>query len=225
MLGVDPKTINDPAKRKQAAKNEAIRKKTIDKITEAVKAGKIVAYLQSGDAMIFGTTYHLELLPSEIPTEVVPGVGSFQAATAAVKMSPTFGYDTSSVIITMDDWPGRRDVNDKLMALQTSLVVYTMHLDYPKFFKQLVRHYPADTPVAVVCNAGSLENQSIIRSTVERFLKEVSFQNLPPEGHILLIGHFLKAGQARKDGLKYGSEFIQKMHDNPGGQNSHDSTP
>jgi precorrin-4 methylase len=217
MFGVDPKTINDPAKRKQAEKNEAIRKKTIDKITEAVKAGKIVAYLQSGDAMIFGTTYHLELLPSEIPTEVVPGVGSFQAATAAVKMSPTFGYDTSSVIITMDDWPGRRDVNDKLMALQTSLVVYTMHLDYPKFFKQLARHYPADTPVAVVCNAGSLENQSIIRSTVGRFLQEVWFQNLPPEGHILLIGNFLKAGQARKDGLKYGSEFIQKMHDNPGG--------
>jgi len=134
-------------------------------------------------------------------------------------MSPTYGFDTNSVIITMDDWPGRRDPNDKLMALQTSLVVYTMHLDYPRLFKKLAHHYPADTPVVVVCNAGSSENQSVIRSTVGRFLKEVRYQDLPPERHILLIGHFLEAGQARKDGLEHGGDFIRKMHDHPGDSN------
>jgi precorrin-4/cobalt-precorrin-4 C11-methyltransferase len=213
MLGVDPKTITDPARRKLAEKNAEIRKNTINKIIEAVEAGKNVAYLQSGDAMIFGTTYHLELLPPEISTEIAPGVGSFQASIAAVKMSPTFGFDTNSVIITMDDWPGRKDVNEKLMALKTSMIVYTMHLNYPRFFKKLKKHYPADTPVAVVCNAGSSENQSIVRSTVGRFLDDVRYNDLPPERHILLIGQFLKAGQARKDGLKHGSEFIQKQHD------------
>lgn len=215
MLGIDPKTVTDPAKRKKAEQYAEIREKTIAKIIDAVKAGKIVAYLQSGDAMIFGTTYHLEMLPPEIPTEVVPGIGSFQAATAAVKMSPTFGYDTNSVIITMDDWPGRKDANEKLMALKTSLIVYTMHLNYPKFFKKLKHYYPADTPVAVVCDAGSLETQRVIRTTVGGFLKEVAFNDLPPERHILLVGHFLKAGQARKDGLKHGSDFIRKQHDNP----------
>jgi precorrin-4/cobalt-precorrin-4 C11-methyltransferase len=215
MLGVDPKTITDPAKRKLAERYAEIREKTINKIIKAVKKGKTIAFLQSGDAMIFGTTYHLELLPPEIPTEVVPGVGSFQASIAAVKTSPTFGFDTNSVIITMDDWPGRRDVNEKLMAFQTSLIVYTMHLDYPRFFKKLQLHYPPDTPVAVVCDAGSSENQSIIRSTVGRFLNDVHYNDLPPERHILLIGQFLKAGQARKDGLKYGSEFIHKQHDHP----------
>ncbi len=216
MLGVDPKTITDPAKRKMAERNAEIRRKTINKIIEAVQAGKTVALLQSGDAMIFGTTYHLELLPPGIPTEVVPGVGSFQASTAAVKMSPTFGFDTNSVVITMDDWPGRKDVNEKLMALRTSMIVYTMHLDYPRFFQKLKKHYPADTPVAVVCNAGSSEDQSVIRSTVGSFLNDVRYNDLPPERHILLIGQFLKAGQARKDGLKHGSEFIRKQHDHPG---------
>ncbi|HOO73313.1 MAG TPA: SAM-dependent methyltransferase [Spirochaetota bacterium] len=218
-LGIDPKTIKDPKRRKLAEKNRKIREETVKKITEAVYAGKSVAYLQSGDAMIYGTTYHLELLPSDIPTEIVPGVGSFQAATAAVKMSPTFGYDTSSVIITMDDWPGRKDVNEKLMALNSSMIVYTMHLDYPDFFGKLARHYPSDTPVAVVCYAGSPEKQKVIKSTVGKFLKEVAFKKLPPEEHILLIGRFITAGQARKDGLKHGSDFIRKRHDPPGEQN------
>jgi precorrin-4 methylase len=113
----------------------------------------------------------------------------------------------------MDDWHGRRDVNENLMALQTSMVVYTMHLDYPKFFEKLGRYYSPDTPVAVVCDAGSSDSQVVIRSTVKRFLRDVDYKDLPDERHILLIGHFLKAGQSRKDGLKHGSEFIQKMHE------------
>jgi hypothetical protein len=40
----------------------------------------------------------------------------------------------------------------------------------------------------------------VILSTVERFLQEVDYKNLPEESHILL-GKFLKAGQASKDFL------------------------
>ena len=46
----------------------------------------------------------------------------------------------------MGDFVGRVDTNEKLMRIGTSLVIYTMHLDYPKVFGQLKRHYPANTP-------------------------------------------------------------------------------
>ena len=199
MYGADPQKIADPKKRAKAEKGIQARRLLIDRITEAVREGKCVADLQGGDPMVYGLTFMLEMLPADIPTEGVPGVGAFQAASAAVKMSPPFGYDTSAVILTMDDWEGRVDNNEKLMAGGSSLVVYTMLLDYPRLFSQLKRHYPTDTPVAAVVDAGDRGNQKVIRSTVGRFIDEIDYNNLPKERHILLIGKFLKVGQARKD--------------------------
>ncbi len=199
MYGVDPALLKDPELRVKAERGTRARKQLAERIISAIRQGKIVADLQCGDPMVFGLTFMLEMLPEDIPTEVVPGIGSFQAASAAVKMSPTFGYDTSAVILTMDDWKGRADRNEILMAAKSSLVVYTMLLDYPRFFSQLRRYYPADTPVAVVNNAGDPGKQRVIKSTVGKFIKEVDYKSLPESMHILLVGKFLTAGQARKD--------------------------
>jgi precorrin-4 methylase len=199
--GVDPKTLKEPAQRAQAEAMAGARRQLIDKIRMAVARGKTVACLQSGDPMMYGMTLFLEMLPADLPSEIVPGVGAFQAASAAVKMSPPYGYDTNAVILTMADWPGRADTNEKLMATGSTMVFYTMHLNYPDLFAQLKRHYPADTPVAVVNDAGDPKQEKVIRSTVGRFLQEVDYQNLPEERHTLLVGKFLTVGQKRKDSL------------------------
>ena len=211
-LGVDPKTLKDPEHR--AAAEDLARQRTalIDRITRAVGAGKIVAALQGGDPMMFGTTFYFEMLPRDLPSEIVPGVGAFQTVTAAVKASPVYGWDTNSVILTMADWPGRLDTNEKLMATQASLIFYTMHLDYPAVFAQLARHYPRDTPVAVVSFAGDPVKQKVVRSTVGKFLTEVPYKDLPAEMHTLLVGKFLTVGQARKDGIVWGAKWIKRHH-------------
>jgi precorrin-4 methylase len=203
MYGIDPKAIKNPQRRARAEHAIKARQELVDKIRAAVESGRIVASLQSGDPMMFGLTFMLEMLPKGMPTEIVPGIGSFQAASAAVKMSPPYGYDTSGVILTLMDWEGRADVNEKLMASGSTMVFYTMNFDYPKVFSQLGRFYPADTPVAVVCDAGDRTSQKVIRSTVGGFLQEVDYKNLPVEKHILLVGKFLMVGQARKDFLPH----------------------
>jgi hypothetical protein len=53
--------------------------------------------------------------------------------------------------------------------------------------------------VAIVNNAGDLNQQTVIRSTVGRFLQEVDCRNLLPDRRMLLVGKFLRVGQARKD--------------------------
>jgi precorrin-2 methylase len=121
-LGLDPKTIQYPDVRAIVEQNAKNRQEAVDRIRKAVEEGKTVAALEGGDPMIYGTTFYLEMLPKDLPSEIVPGVGAFQASSAAVKMSPVFGRDTNSVIITMDDWPGRSDVNEKVMATQTSMI-------------------------------------------------------------------------------------------------------
>ena len=197
--GMAPQTAKNAEMRAKAEYSAQLRQQLITKIRSAVEEGKIVASLQGGDPMMYGLTLFLEMLPEDMPSEIVPGVGALQAASAAVKMSPPYGYDTSAVILTMADWPGRVDVNEKLMAAGSSMIFYTMLLDYPMVFTQLQRYYPADTPVAVVIDAGDRKNQKVTRSTVERFLKDVDFKNFPAERHTLLVGKFLNVGQMRKD--------------------------
>jgi precorrin-4/cobalt-precorrin-4 C11-methyltransferase len=200
--GADPQTLKTPEQRTQAGSLDRMRRQLIDRIASAVSAGKTVACLQGGDPMMYGMTLFLELLPARVPAEIVPGIGAFQAASAALKASPPYGYDTSAVILTMADWPGRVDPNDKLLATGGStLVVYTMGLDYPAFFAQLKQAYPPETPVAIVSDAGNPALQRVVRSTVGQFLQEVEFSKLPKERHLLFVGKFLTAGQARKDAL------------------------
>jgi precorrin-4/cobalt-precorrin-4 C11-methyltransferase len=211
-LGLDPKDVEDPDMRAIVEKNAAYRQEAVGKIRKAVEEGKIVAALEGGDPMVYGTTFYLEMLPKDFPSEIIPGIGAFQASSAAVKMSPVFGYDTNSVIVTMDDWPGRKDVNEMLMATQTSLVIYTMNLNYVRLFEQLKRHYPEDTPVAVVSYAGELGKEQVLRSSVGRFLTEVDYKKLPVDAHTILVGKFLEVGQARYDALMGAKKDVERVH-------------
>ncbi len=211
-LGLDPKTVEDPDVRAIVERNAKQRQAAADRIKKEVAAGKIVVALEGGDAMIYGTTFYLEMLPEDFPAEIVPGIGAFQSVTAAVKKSPVFGYDTNSVIITMDDFVGRKDVNEKLMETQTSLIFYTMGMNYPRLFEQLNKHYPASTPVAIVSYAGERDRQRIVRSTVGNFLKDVDYKRLPVDAHTILVGKFLEAGQARIDALIGAKRHIDRVH-------------
>ncbi len=199
LYGLDPKAAKNQKMRAKAEYSTRLRQELIARIRSAVEEGRIVASLQGGDPMMFGLTLFLEMLPKDMPSEIVPGVGAFQAASAAVKMSPPYGYDTSAVILTMEDWPGRTDTNEKLMALGSTMIFYTMLLDYQALFSKLQNHYPGHTPVAVVVDAGDPSNQQVIHSTVGRFLQEVDYSSFPSERHILLVGKFLEVGQMRKD--------------------------
>ena len=200
MYGVDPNTIKNPKQREEAEKANKDRQEFVARIRDAVQDGKTVTFLQSGDPMMYGQTFMLEMLPKDFPAEIVPGIGAFQAASAAVKMSPPYGYDTNGVILALaEDWPGRTDVNEKLMATGSTIAFYTMGINYPELFAQLARHYPTDTPVAIVVNAGDRQTQKVISGTVGRFLQDVDYKNLGT--HMLLVGKFLTVGQARKDSL------------------------
>ncbi len=210
--GADPAKVKDPTGRAVCERNDKIRKDLIRQVVEATKAGKIVSSLQWGDPMVYGTTFYLEMLPQDVETEIVPGLGAFEAGSAALKWSPTFGGDNNAVILTMGDWPGRNDTNDKLAAINSTMVIYTCGWKYKQGFEQLRKHYPADTPVAVVCFAGVPNQETVIQSTVGKFLKEVEYDKLPYLT-IVFVGKFIGAGQARPDFVTTGKDLIKQIHD------------
>jgi precorrin-4/cobalt-precorrin-4 C11-methyltransferase len=213
LYGVDSKTITDPTKKALAERNERARSKIILAIRRAVEAGKIVSSLQWGDCMAYGTTFYLEMLPPDFPSEVIPGLGAYEAGSAALKWSPTFGYDTNSVIITMGDWDGRADRNIDLMKHKSSMVVYTCGLKWDPFLEDLKANYPAETPIAVVCFAGVPNQELIVKSTVGKFVTGVDYKHLPYLS-IVFVGKFMGCGQARNDALMTGKDLGKII--NPG---------
>jgi len=78
-----------------------------EKIAELLQAGKNVAFITIGDAMLFSTyTYLLgkvrELLPT-VAVESVPGVTSFAGAAAHLNVALSEGTDKLAIIPAVDD--------------------------------------------------------------------------------------------------------------------------
>ena len=69
-------------------------------IRKAVKEGKTVSILGSGDPTIYGPNmWYMEAF-EDLNPEIVPGISCFNAANASLKKGVTTGKTTHSVIIT-----------------------------------------------------------------------------------------------------------------------------
>ena len=82
--GVNPDYIKDPEVKALIIKNAKERQASVDKIREAVEAGKTVVAPCWGDPMVYGTVWYIEMLPKNIPSEIIPGLGAFEAGSAAL---------------------------------------------------------------------------------------------------------------------------------------------
>ncbi len=139
---------------------------------------KDVARLHSGDPAIYGATAEqmrrLEKLGIEY--EIVPGVSSFTAAAAALGSELTRPAVSQSIILTRVS--GRASAvpeRESIGAFATHLATMCIFLSGQRLKQtvaELLLHYPADTPVALVRRA-SWPDQAIHRSTLGQLRSEV----------------------------------------------------
>ena len=163
--------------KKQAEVSQMVRK--------AVAEGKRVAMLDSGDPLIYGPCSWTLTEFRDIETEVVPGLSCFNAANAALGQGITEGSRSHSVVFA-SGW-----TVDEMSALQSAMVIFTMRTEFEKFITTLSRHYPADTPLAIVSSAGYAEKEKVFRSTLGAIQNDTGKDQLPFE-YLLYVGDFLK---------------------------------
>ncbi|NLM30609.1 MAG: cobalt-precorrin-4/precorrin-4 C(11)-methyltransferase [Methanomicrobiales archaeon] len=138
----------------------------IDAIEEHVRAGEVVVRLHSGDPALYGAIVEqmAELERRGIEAEIVPGVSSLFAASAALKTQYTLRDVSESLIITRPAGATlEKDLIPEFSRLGQTMVIFlgTEHLE-----DILARvECPPDTPAAVVYHA-SWPDQKIIRGTV-----------------------------------------------------------
>ncbi|WP_068636632.1 SAM-dependent methyltransferase [Thauera butanivorans] len=164
-------------------------------IRAAVQAGKTVAVIDYGDPTLYGpqTGYLREF--SDLNPVVVPGISSFNAANAALGRSITSGGESRSVILTAaagmrENYQGR-DTLAKLAETRSTLVFFTMGMNLPEAVDQLKRHYPGDTPIAIVSHAGAADRQAVLQATLDTVLERLGGDKLPFE-HLIYVGDFLR---------------------------------
>ena len=166
------------------------RNEFIAQVRGAVKDGRTVAVLDSGDPLIYGpSAWCLEEFEDLDPV-VVPGLSCFNAANAALRRGITTSENTKSVILTASDWPGKTDTIERLSVHRTTMVVFTMRTEFTEFIEKLSVNYPPQTPVAIVKHAGYADKQEVIQGTLRTILGRIDQEKLPFE-YLIYVGEFL----------------------------------
>jgi len=126
--------------------------------------------LHSGDPSIFGAIREQMNLLDEwgIDYEVVPGVSSFQAAAAALRVELTAPEVAQTIILTRTSgrtpMPPEQELDVLALAHATLCIFLSAH-KLTEVAEKLAEHYGAQCPVAVVHRA-SWPDQQIFRGTL-----------------------------------------------------------
>lgn len=195
IFGIYGKTPEEAKKNKRFNYEEKLKEfnEINSIIRKAVKEGKTVSVLDSGDPTIYGPNmWYMEAF-EELNPEIVPGISCFNAANAALKKGVTSGKKTHSVILTAsfgkEEYTGADSI-EKLAANQATMVFFTMFLNFEDVVKKLRTHYPPETPIAIVLYAGYKEKEKVIQGTLDTILEKTKGEKLPHE-HLIYVGDFL----------------------------------
>ena len=177
--------------------NGASLEATNARMLEALRDGKKVVRLHSGDPSLYGAILE-QMQPLEeagVEVEVVPGVSSLFASAAALKTQLTLKGVSESLIITRP--AGTTLEKDELAALSrhgTTLAVFLGIDRIEDIVKSLDR--PADTPVAVVYHA-SWPDQEILIGTLADIADKVKAAGFSRSALILVGGVVSRTGFGR----------------------------
>jgi precorrin-4/cobalt-precorrin-4 C11-methyltransferase len=170
---------------------------TTTRIIDALRAGKKVVRLHSGDPSLYGAILE-QMRPLEdagVEVEVVPGVSSLFAASAALKTQLTLKGISESLVITRP--AGTTLEKDDLAALSRHGTTIAIFLGTDKIKKVVSSlDLPKETPVAVVYRA-SWPDQKILLGTLEDIAEKVERASISRSALILVGGVVERTGFGR----------------------------
>lgn len=179
------------------SKVEKQRKKVQDFVLKHIKNGKTIVMLDGGDPCVYGPSLFWLLKGfEERYLKVIPGIGSFNAASAALKR-PMTGTDTRFVMLTSPhSLFGRSNEKDgeilkNLSKYDVTMVFYMALSSMDKLVEKFSRYYPQDLPMAIVYYAGYSEKERVLRSTLGTILEDLKKIDERWEG-LLIIGEAAK---------------------------------
>jgi len=160
-------------------------------IEDAVRAGRQVARLQSGDPSLYGAIHEQmkRLEQAGISYEVIPGVCAFSAAAAALALELTKPGAAQTVILTR--YAGRtgmpeQEALERLAQHGTTLVLHLSIAHLSAVLRALrAGGYKDDTPVVVVHRV-TWQDERILRGTIATIAEQVRGARITRQALILV---------------------------------------
>lgn len=183
----------------------------IEIILNAVKQGKTVARLHSGDPSIYGAIQEQMAILDEkgIEYEVIPGVSSLFAAAASLKTELTIPELSQTVIITRIEGRTPMPSSERLKSLavhQSTMAIFLSASLLERVVAELLEGgYPAETPAAIVYRA-SWKGEVVVRARLKDLAERVKALGIKRQA-LILVGSFLDAKRKRPRSRLYNREF------------------
>ena len=178
--------IKDPKKRAACLENTKTRARLISTIRDAVREGKTVSVLGSGDLLIYGGPYRWYLEEfKDLNPRIIPGVSCFNAANAALGRDIMTGKESHSAVLTT-----YREI-DKLAPSHPTMIIFTMHTEFADLVAKLKNHYAPESPIAIVFHAGYKDKENILKGRLDTILQQTRGRAFPFE-HLVYVGDFMK---------------------------------
>ncbi|MGQ7869976.1 precorrin-4 C(11)-methyltransferase [Sunxiuqinia sp. sy24] len=186
-------------------------KSIIDTMRKATEKGQTVARVHTGDPSIYGSIREQieELDKLDIPHRVIPGVSSFVASAATLQREFTVPGISQTVICTRME--GRTPVPELekielLASHRASMSIFLSVGMISKLVEKLTKHYPLQTPVAVIQRA-SWPDQKIVQGMLADIAQKVKEEKITKTA-MILVGDFL--GDEFENSLLYASHFTHE---------------
>jgi precorrin-4/cobalt-precorrin-4 C11-methyltransferase len=175
----------------------------LDQITAelvaAHEAGSDVARLHSGDPSIYSAMAEQmrRLDAAGVPYDVVPGVPAFAAAAATLKRELTVPGVGQTVVLTRTSARSTpMPPGETLAAYAATGATLVLHLAVQRLDElvpELVPHYGADAPVAVVARA-SRDDELVLRGTLADIAGQVAAAGVRRTA-VVVVGPVLAAAE------------------------------
>ena len=178
-----------PERREELEQSKAELSEFAAKVRNLMVASKTVVIADAGDPAVYCAWSWVTEEFADLQPTIVPGLSSFSAANAALRQSIT--QYSGSVLISGGEDLGTPDKDGRLKLM---LVLFTYHAKPKDLVPRLRSRYPADTPVAIVCQA-SYPTQCVLWGTLGTIQERTANERLP-HLYLVYVGDGLKASAA-----------------------------
>jgi precorrin-4/cobalt-precorrin-4 C11-methyltransferase len=173
-----------------------VREEIFEILKNNAQKNKLVIRLHDGDPAIYGAIREQtdNLQKEGIECEIVPGVTSFLASSAALGLQLTLPGVTQTIIITRAEKrtkvPREEQISELAKHKSTMIFYLSVHL-LQEIVKEAIKGgYSRSTPAAVVYKA-SWPDQKIVTGTLEDIVKKVWSEKITRTA-IVIIGDVVK---------------------------------
>jgi uroporphyrin-III C-methyltransferase len=167
-----------PAERQAVvAEKSRERDEFVQRMKGLLAQGKNVVLLDGGDPTIFSRAFWLLKGLPEDQVEIIPGVGAYTAAMAALKKAGTGGGARFVLQTAPFAFFGKPDQDDLARALSQfsgTLVFYMGLAKIDHLVGTLKKYNPGDLPVAVIYYAGYPRKQKVVKGTLDNILAKIA---------------------------------------------------